>query len=100
MNADVLEKRERNGSKLQPQGTFIHNVGEQADQSVTWSCYAKHIPTLTENSLIQKIEHWGKNGKLLKKRERKRESRQTATRHERVNNHQMGLSSFTEKKTP
>lgn len=75
MNADVLEKRERNGSKLQPQGTFIHNVGEQADQSVTWSCYAKHIPTLTENSLIQKIEHWGKNGKLLKKRERKQTNR-------------------------
>lgn len=47
MNADVLRK-------LQLQGAFIHNVGEQEDQSMTWSYYAKHIQTLTENNVIQK----------------------------------------------
>lgn len=71
MNADVLEKRERNGSKLQPRGTFIHNVGEQADQSVTWSCYAKHIQSLTEYGRIQKIEQREKMERSLKRRKKK-----------------------------
>lgn len=58
MNADVLRKRERSGSKLQLWGTFIHNDEEQGDQSMT--CYAKHIQTLTGNGLIQKIEQMQK----------------------------------------
>lgn len=34
------------GTKRQPEGTFIHNVGEQADHSVTFSSYAEHIQTV------------------------------------------------------
>lgn len=66
MNADALERRERNGSKLQPRGMFIHNVGEQADQSVTWSCYAKH--TQTQKGLIQKMERREKGRAREKKK--------------------------------
>lgn len=65
VTADVLKKREWSRSKLQLQGTFILNIGEQGDQSVMWSCYAKHIQTLTENSINQKIDQREKNEKLF-----------------------------------
>lgn len=45
---------------------FIHNVGEQADQSVTWSCYAKH--TQTQKGLIQKMEQREKGRACVEKK--------------------------------
>lgn len=100
VNADVLQKWEWGGSKRQPRGMLIHNVGEQAHQSVTWSCYAKHILTLSENGLIQKTAKGKRKKKMKASRKKKKIRRQTAKGHERVNNHQKGPSSFTEKKTP
>lgn len=83
MNTDVLKKQEWSWSKLQPQGTFQHNVGEQGDQSVTWSCYATHIQTCLDQR-IQKIEQRGKKEELFFSKHR-----QTAKGREKVDNHQM-----------
>lgn len=55
-----MEQREGNGTKLQPEGTFIRNVGEQADHSVTFSCYAEHIQTIARTPQLKK-ENAGKS---------------------------------------